>query len=462
MSSNDEAHEGTALFPNVKSKKPSLNSSSLHHRHSLEAMGVLSLLQLCLTHFKKFLKLILNQYIIIITYWQWEVIKKLRSSADNQIENDHKCKWLFCSIIKLLFTLIFIFVGVFIQLLTCFSRQNPYAHWMENQHDLNENNSNISYCKMMCDIDKNFFTGFLFPDAIILFLSLYVYLIEPVYTRIYKDNKTSLDILIDESKEEIWETKKGKYVKYSIIYIVCSFILSTIYIFEFGFGRNDVVIQSSLSSSLRSSNNGFKIPAIICSMLGFIAFDLLYIHVLMRYVNRCDFLIEYLEPIKSEFSQDPTNGRVVRFTANQQNKIKDASKFLRKLNDNALATETVIVIAGFTAFSCVINLTNTTDCTRINKDWQALAVILRLVLWLCIVLIPFYKAAEVNETSREVSVEVVVCSRDPQMVSEGVKYITSKARLIGISVQPWLPNALLLIIIFAVMLGSGIKYFHLL
>ena len=385
-----------------------------------------------------------------------------KDSQQTQLQVECTCfdiiKWIFR------FAPLFAIMGALTQLLTCFSRQNPYAHWMQDQSNLNENNS---YCKMVCNMDKNFVTGFLFPDAIIVLLSLWVYLIEPVYTRIYKDKKTSLGILSDKSEGKIWETKIKKYGRYSIIYIICSLILSTTCIFAFGFGRNDIVIQSSLSSSINSSNNGFKIPAIICSILGFIALDLLYIDVLMRYAYRCDLLIEYLESIKTKFSQDQTSESTVGvtpgfFTGDQQNKIKDASRFLRELNDNALATGTVIVIAGFTAFSCVINLTNYTDCPRINKDWQAVVVTLRLVLWLCIVLYPFYKAAEVNETSREVSVELVVSSRDPQMVSKGVKYITSKARLIGISVQPWLPNALLLIIIFAMMLGSSIKYFHLL
>ena len=433
--------------------------------------------------------------IFICTYWQWEIIQKLRSSKDNQEKNNQKCE-LFFSIIKLFFIslipLILISMGVFAQIFTCFSRQNPYAHWKEDQSDLNENNSNISYCKMKCDTgDKNFVSGFIIPDAIILFLSLWVYFVEPVYSLIYK---TSLDTLIDESKRKICNAEMTRYKIYSTFYILFSCALTIVDIFCFGFGRNDFIIQSALSSNLISSDNSFKISAIICSLSGFVALDLLYIHVIMRYTYRCDLLIGYLKSmVKKEFPKDQSNTRdtkgstaaagsatskppasqdqlntgetnenTVEFTYEQRKKIEVASKFLKELNDNSIATGIVIVIAGFTAFSCIVNLANNTNCPLINKHWQAVVVALRLVLWLYIVLFPLYRAAEVNETSHEVSVGLVVHSRDPQMVSKGVKYITSKARLIGMSVQPWLPNALLLTIIFAVMLGSGIKYFHLL
>ena len=320
-----------------------------------------------------------------------------------------------CRFLALLFT----GVGVVTQLLTCFSRQNPYAHWtMQDQSDSNESNLNISYCKMVCDIrDKNFVTGFLFPDAVVVLLSLWVYFTKPTYNWIICTqigirictwifswicgcNITSLDqslnTLIEESEGKIYQTRIKRYIAYSIGYIICSLALSAIDIHYFGFGTNHFIIQSALFPNLISSNDTFKIPAIIFSLLGFIAFDFLYIYVIWTYTYRCDLLIDYLKSIEYKFPKNQTNwpwstaGFTSGFTGGQQKKLKDASKFLRELNDNALATGTVIVIAGFTAFSCAINLTSTTDCPHIKKYGQVMVVTLRLVLWLCIVLFPFY------------------------------------------------------------------------
>ena len=405
--------------------------------------------------------------VFIFTYWPSQTIIKMFSSQAESIQfcvskRAKLCRWIYG------FSFIFfINFGVLAQLVTCFSRQNPYAHWVEDPHDFNpgdNNNSDIPYCKLKCDIDKNFVTGYIFPDAIIVLLSLWVYLLEPIYNLKYRCNIASLDKLIEKSTEV--ENNYSRfcvhtyiYTGISILYILVSLALSIGYLFAFGFVRKDVVIKSEIFSS----NGVVKIISIIFSLFGFIAFDLLYIQVILRYVYRCDFLVEYLKTIKDDFPKNQANDdATIGFTDDQRKKIKTASKFLRELNKNTFAIGMVIVIAGFTAFSCIVNLISTTDCPRVNKDWQVLLVALRLILWLCIVLFPFYKAAKVNETSCELSVNLVTRSRDPKMVSKGVKYITLKARLIGILIQPWLPNAFLLIIIFAIMLGSGIKYFHVL
>ena len=104
----------------------------------------------------------------------------------------------------------------------------------------------------------------------------------------------------------------------------------------------------------------------------------------------------------------------------------------------------------------------TRNCPQVNKNWQVLVVTLRLILWLCIVLFPFYKIAEVNETSHEVCMNLTAYNCDSTIVSKVEKCIISQARLISVSIQSSHPNTLLLTITFAIMFGSGIKYFHLL
>ena len=108
---------------------------------------------------------------------------------------------------------------------------------------------------------------------------------------------------------------------------------------------------------------------------------------------------------------------------------------------------------------------NSETRVTINKkqSLQVVAVIFRLLLWSFIILFPFYKASKVNKASRKLTFGLVMRSSNNAMISEGVKYIISEARLIGVPVQPWLPNVVVLLLLFAIMLGSStVWYFHLL
>ena len=142
--------------------------------------------------------------------------------------------------------------------------------------------------------------------------------------------------------------------------------------------------------------------------------------------------------------------------------LKTANTFLKQLNDESFSTGIVIVIAGFTAFSCIFNLTITSNCPQDHKACQVVVVILRLILWLFIVLYPFYKTAKVNETSQEFCMYFVLSECDAAIITKVEKCIASQARLISIPIQSSHPNTLLLTIIFTIMLGSSIKYFNLL
>lgn len=168
-------------------------------------------------------------------------------------------------------------MGVGAQVTTCFSRQNPYAHWIQD-HNLNENNS---YCKLKCDayLDKNFFTGFIFPDVIVVILSVWVYLLEPSGC----NAKCKFPAMI--IKESRMEIKQSTINKFSMSYIAASLGLSVSYLFVFGI--KDVTIQSNFV------NSNLKNILIILSLLGFIAIDFLYLKVIMRYAYQCKFLINY-------------------------------------------------------------------------------------------------------------------------------------------------------------------------
>ena len=471
-------------------------------------------------------------FVCAFTYWPYKRVKEITSIYLEHNNNSTQCQ---CTLdccrltcIRFLLALVpisLIIFGVFSQMITCFSRQNPYAHWV---HDPNDNlsnnistNSNTRYCLLKCDINKNFITSFIFPDAIIALLALWIYLVNPLIKIIMKtEDRTIEELLIvvrDKGLKEFCCTSSC-YILISMGYIISSLSISILYLFAFGIVRvkkdaYDAVMQSAPIPL------GKNKAMIFLSFLGFLAFDLLYIQVIMRYAYQCTLLVYYLDSINYELKDlckdnvaNPTSTvthtdnvanltttvthtdsvanltTTVTHTDNVANltttvtdvvisklpnynkgDVKSAYEFLKQLNATSRTTEMVIIIAGFTAINCVINLFNTTDCPiySSNKEanseitykiMQVAAVTSRAFLWIFVVLFPFHKAAQVNEASSKLRFKIALYH--PQ-ISKGAKYIASEIRLIGIRVHPWLPYVVFFVIIFVIMMGSNIiSYIH--
>ena len=497
-------------------------------------------------------------FVYIFFDWPWEMVMKM-NSTDHEAE-DHQnlsIRWLIGKCIFKSLHVFLIIIGAFSQLIICFSRLNPYSHWVQESNMSINTNSTTHYCQLKCDIDKHFITAFIFPDAIIILLSFMKLLVElldcPCHQELccqrvknYLNNnaeKSHLYMLVKSLKSPI----DFKYAKRSIAYIFLSLIASGIYVYAFGIARKHVVIQSPIITS-RNNDDIWRWIGIVCSILGFLAIDLLYIQVIMWYANKCYLLISCLNSIKispqkqqgqepghqdqgprhqdqgsrhqdqgpghqeqgpghqeqgprhqdqgprhqdqgpghqeqgpghqeqgpghqdqepGHQDQGPRHQDQLVFIQEQKKKIEDIVTFLRQFNKNNVAIGIVIVIAGFSAISCIINLLNTTNCPLNDKAIMQLlqvgAVILRLLLWTFITLFPFYKVADVNTALREFSFKLAMYSPEAEKVSKGLKYFSPEARLLGISVQPWLPNMIVFTLFFTIMLGSGIvAYFHLL
>ena len=152
-------------------------------------------------------------------------------------------------------------IGTGAQLHTCFSRQNPYSHWVEveDERTLNENLSNCSdkpNCKLKCHINKNLITGYFFPYAIIGVLALWMYLIQPIYILRYKSSITNLNKLIKKlSSDQVKNLTVYQYVIFSFIYIVFSIALNIGYLYAFGILEGKVVIESKIFSNIQSTSS---------------------------------------------------------------------------------------------------------------------------------------------------------------------------------------------------------------
>ena len=499
--------------------------------------------------------------IIQPSYWPFDKTLVKMISIEEEQKRRPCNRWRCCAYLFVTIThILFIIVGVFSQLATCFSRQNPYAHWVRDANGTiadDDNATGIQYCHLECEFNKNFITGLLFPDLIIVLLSLWVY-IEVALNRRYltcekfenwRENLRAYlnfeaDLKMFNKDLTIQKSKPMYIYGCSIGYIFISLLFGIIYLLAFEIiTRKDLVIHSITSNIGRAE----RLVLIFISMIpGFIAFDLLYILVVMRYAYFCDFVMNYLdfafrqEQLQSPGGQEQSGQKQLQspgrqeqsgqklnkqekqgeneqeedeqgknklgenkqekneqgeneqgkneqgeseqgqrgqehtdLTSMQKKNVETAFKIIRWLNKSSItnATEIVIVIAGFTAISCIINLLNTTDCpvysessnqedhSKINKKQtgQVAAIAFRMILWILLVLFPFYKAAKVNENF----CQLIYSFQEHMHTRAFAKYskdISSEARLIGISVRPGIIKVVVYLLIFSIMLGSNIKW----
>lgn len=434
--------------------------------------------------------------VYIFTDWPWATAKYINCVEQRHIRRRVTCSKFCDKLLHFVITFVFIIsrllpigIGYVAQLMTCFRRDYPNFTWEHTEITNATNHTILQYCRLKCDVNKEFVTGLLIPDAILVSLAIWVYCglklgysfwqrlgCKGLKAVLKADTSKSLNKLVKEIKSEL--PRKSLIKVYTVVpvgYIVLSQLLSIYYLFAFGVTRKDVVIQSPLASSIYETQNqqrDLKVIIIIFSFVGFIAFDLLYVRVIMRYAYRSQLFIYYLQSIKRQINQDQENQE----TLISQENINKIYKFVKHLNASSATTGFVILITGFAATSCVINLLNTTSCpihpldkggnTHFNSMqlMQDIAVALRLILWTFLMLFPFHKAAEVNTVLRKLSLFMCtpphhVCGNHYQRLH----YITLKARLIGIPVHPWLPYMVVFLLLLTIMIGSNISlYEHLL
>lgn len=239
------------------------------------------------------------------------------------------------------------------------------------------------------------------------------------------------------------------YTTYSVAYIVLSSIVASgsylaVLIVLYTGGDTDKQLLFD-----KDTNYVTYYIIIIFSFLGYIAFDTLYIQVIMGYAYRCQAIIN--EIIQSEDLQleSQTDDAVIEM-------LKKFNKHVRKLDQKGRTTGIVIIIAGFATINCIINFFQfrPVKCssylvTAEEGDSHALytamllveavAIVLRVILWAFIALFPIYQAGEVNAAVDKVALRLILDKRDHKTV----KCITSqsKAKLVGLPVNPWLTHS---------------------
>jgi len=338
---------------------------------------------------------------------------------------------------------------------------------------------------MSCDKDEQIVHGTLIPDAVVLLLAFWVYCVlklsdlchlecyekcckcfgwKELNTVLKADTAKSLNELVKKVQSKICISR---YIIISILYIFLSQGSGVMYLYAFRLLNNDVLHSPIMGTT--SLTGKAKLRMIIFSLIGFVAFDLLYIRVIMRYAYRCQLNIYYLQKIENnidDYKEMEEGQDRERRQKTIMKKVEKAREFIKKLNTSSATTGFVILIAGFTATNCAIDLLRT-DITY----FQAGAIFFRLILWTFIAIFPFHKAAGVNITSKKLyDTSLIICRLPnalPGYSHESISYCSVhfnlKAKLFGIFVRSWLSYVILILLLLSIMIGSQFKWYdHLL
>ena len=161
---------------------------------------------------------------------------------------------------------------------------------------------------LRCTEKDEVICALLIPDLVIFLLAFWVYFALKFANQIFREcfgwEKLNVIIKVDAADNlnklvmAIKPKKLGKsftsgYIFISIFYILLSQGTSVLYLYAFQLADKDVVIQPPLQDRGTLSGD-IKSEMIALSFVGFIALDLLYVRVVMRYAFRCQMIIYYL------------------------------------------------------------------------------------------------------------------------------------------------------------------------
>ena len=154
---------------------------------------------------------------------------------------------------------------------------------------------------------------------------------------------------------------------------------------------------------------------------------------------------------------------------NQDQAIEDIERvrnFIIQLNKSSIATGLFILITGLQATNCIISFLD-----KGNTFFQEISLFFRLIHWLFLTLFPFYQAALANTvllklfgTGLSMYRKPVVFNDNQPFQNEMIKMYASKiivkAKLFGITICPWFPYVIMILILLTLMVGSRIKWYE--
>ena len=371
--------------------------------------------------------------ISLLTDWPWDIAAFI--SGNKTVARPRSIslfQWLYVII-----RMFIIIIALFTEIISCFRQDRlDNASSSGSMHTTGLTNDT----KMPPVIPPNaphfqIFGDIIILDSVIIALLLYVLL-----SRLALCNSTDIDN-INQLINAINDTQPDKSTRLLFIltpfsYTILSLLVSIIYLCLY-FKHTHVMWPEywEITGSL-------KISVIAILLAGTFAIDLLYIQIILRYAFRCQLNIHLLQLIIKNVENESYR--------DQDKAIKDVERsrnFVKQLNKSSRVTGFAILLSLIQATNCTINLLHDVDKTS-NSQFEEVALICRLVLWVFLTVAPFYHATKVNETSETLSDSRLVMLKIPvvftdntdfhtEMIKKNVEKITIKAKLFGITIPPW-------------------------
>ena len=395
-------------------------------------------------------------YVAVITDWPWKIVTCLTSTKGynatwNTTKKSKYISFIQCFYIILRF--IIAFVGLIAQAISCFRRDRLDKNYIKI---MDGNNSNKF---VECHESAQLFTAIIIPDLIFLLLLI------TVSSEIFRTctvfcQKKELYDLVNIIVQFEREPNKCMLVSPVIpfFYVTFSLAVSIMNICAFKIMDSDVVVHWPSGTNL----SGFwKKAIIVLSLLGFIAIDLLYTQLIVRYTLWCRMNIYFLQEIKRKVEK--------KKYYNQEEAIEDmekARKFIIQLNKSSITVGISILITAVQAINCIVSFLD-----KGNTSFQATALFLRLSHWLFLTLFPFFQAAAANTVSLHLYATGLVMRRNPVMFSGNeqsqddmlktyASSITIKTKIFGVTINPWFPYVIIILIALTLTVGSRIKWYE--
>ena len=248
--------------------------------------------------------------------------------------------------------------------------------------------------QLSCDKKYDILGGLLLPDLVIFLLACWVYFAlkfgyhcrkclrkclgwEELNVVLEADGAKNLNELVRAVKSKL--SKPHLVIEYTLIpilYIMASQLLSVWYLFAFHLIDKNVGIKPPLGCHFLIGHA--KNTLLAFTFFGFIALDILYLTVIMRYVYRCQMITYYLQLIwdKVENRRYADNIKKEKYKRHDEaiEDVLKAKKFIRHLNSSSGTTGFITLIAVLQAANCAFILSNDVTFS------QAPAVVLRLIL----------------------------------------------------------------------------------
>ena len=428
--------------------------------------------------------------VYFFTGWPWETVKYMcmpdiipegafpePPQEPDSCRSAHVCL-LLSRLLWTLFRIAIIVYALVAQLMTCFRRDRISTNTTAVIIYDTSNGSMINFTELNCDDKTEMVGSILIPGIVIVLLAVWVYFGLNFGNKCYcrccgwkelnvvmkAETAKNLNNLVQAARDKLIKNNRVtvRYTVIPIVYIFLSQVVSGIYLVTFKLVNKDVAIQAPMGGPTLGKDTKYIMIAFLFA--GFIALDLLYLQVMLRYAYRCQMAIYSLTIIKRHVKVYREDKIEQRFTHQQmENRKKDimdktenAYILIKQLNASSGTVALLIIIAAFQAVNCAIMLLS----NELSNYYQIGAVAARLLLWAFLAVFSFHKAAGVNVVEKKLCNLGWLMKRQSLVYDGDSHHISLRARMFGISVNTWLPYLIVLALVFTVMVGAKIKWYE--